>query len=179
MSLFEVIHMIESLGIENTMKVFRTVPNGPFKVLNMVAELPRNRNVHLYLVEQDHAFVSESNDEHDPVGTDSEFGNEPNIETNVESRNYPNDESIGRDTESGSEPNVETNVESKTDPNEELVGSDTESGSKPNVETNAQFGTDPNDEPVGNENEFEIECESALKMMIFLLIKRLIVKLNQ
>ncbi|KAK8649041.1 hypothetical protein V6N13_129779 [Hibiscus sabdariffa] len=154
MSLFEVIHMIESLGIENIVKVFRTVSNGPFKVfpltddndvLNMVAELPRNRNVHLYLVEQDHAFVSESNDEHDLVGSDSEFGNEPNIETNVESRNDPNDESIGRDTESGSEPNVETNVESRTDPNDELVGSDTESGSKPNVEKNAQSGTDPND----------------------------------
>ncbi|KAK8986014.1 hypothetical protein V6N11_037732 [Hibiscus sabdariffa] len=143
MPLFKVIHMIESLGIENTVKVFRAMSNGPFKVLplttnndvlNIVVELPRNRNVHLYLVEQDHAFVSEPNDEHEPqtndepepVDSDSEFGTEPNIETNVESETDPIDEQVGRDTESGSELNVDTNVESGTDPNDEPICSDTE-----------------------------------------------------
>ncbi|KAK8549320.1 hypothetical protein V6N13_008996 [Hibiscus sabdariffa] len=121
MSLFEVIHMIESLGIENVVKVFRAVPNRPFKVLpltddndvlNMVAEFPRNCNVHLYLVEQDHTFMSELNDEHEPqtndvpepAVSDFEFGTEPNIKTNIES---------------GTEPNIETNIESGTDPTDE------------------------------------------------------------
>ncbi|KAK8978639.1 hypothetical protein V6N11_055625 [Hibiscus sabdariffa] len=123
MSLFEVIHMIESLGIENVVKVFRAVPNRPFKVLpltddndvlNMVAEFPRNCNVHLYLVEQDHTFMSELNDEHEPqtndvpepAVSDFEFGTEPNIKTNIES---------------GTEPNIETNIESGTDPTDEPV----------------------------------------------------------
>ncbi|KAK8669744.1 hypothetical protein V6N13_107168 [Hibiscus sabdariffa] len=152
------------------------VPNGPLKVLpltgdndvlSMVVELSRNRNVHLYLVEQDHAFVSEPNDEHEPqkndepepVGSDSEFGTEPNIETNVESGTNPNDELVGRDIESGGEPNVETNVESGTDPNDEPIGSDTESGSEPNVETNVESGTDPNDEPIGSDTASGTECE--------------------
>ncbi|KAK8505161.1 hypothetical protein V6N12_066689 [Hibiscus sabdariffa] len=151
MSLFEVTHMIESLGIKNAVKVFRVLPNGPFKVLpftddndvlNMVVELPRNRNVHLYLVEQDHAFVSEPNDEHEPqtndvpgpVVSDSEFGTEPNIETNVESGTGLTDEPIGRDIDFGSEPNVESNAEFGTDPNDEPVVSDIESGSEPNDE---------------------------------------------
>ncbi|KAK8565158.1 hypothetical protein V6N12_058732 [Hibiscus sabdariffa] len=96
-------------------------------------------------------------------GSDSEFGTEPNIETNVESGTYPNDEPVGRDTESGSEPNVETNDESRTDPNDEPVGSDIESGSKPNVETNAESGTDPNYKPVGSDIESRIECESSFE----------------
>ncbi|KAK8576416.1 hypothetical protein V6N13_032338 [Hibiscus sabdariffa] len=180
MSLFEVIHMIESLRIKSAVKVFRAVPNGAFKVLpltddndvlNMVVELPKNRNVHLYLVEQDHAFLSEPNDEHEPqtndepqlIDSDSEFGTEPNIEINVESGTDPNDEPAGKDTESGSEPNVETNVESGTDPNDEPVGSDTESGSEPNVETNAESETDPNDETVGSDTESETKCESGFE----------------
>ncbi|KAK9010843.1 hypothetical protein V6N11_043711 [Hibiscus sabdariffa] len=180
MSLFEVIHMIESLGIKSAVKVFRAMPNGPFKVLpltddndvfNMVAELPKNRNVHLYLVEQDHAFVSEPNDEHkpqtndepEPIDSDSEFGSEPNVEINVESRTGPNDESVGRDTESGSEPNVETNVESGTGPNDEPIRSDTESGSEPNVETNDESKTNPNDETIGSDTESETKCESGFE----------------
>ncbi|KAK8669002.1 hypothetical protein V6N13_106444 [Hibiscus sabdariffa] len=156
--------MIESLGIENAVKVFRAVANGPFKVLsftddndvlNMVAELSRNRNVHLYLVEQDHVFVSEPNDEHEPqtndvpgpVVSDFEFGTEPNIETNVESGTGPTDEPVGRDIDSGSEPNVESNAESGTDPNDEPVGSDTESGSE------------SNDEHVDSDTESGTECE--------------------
>ncbi|KAL4283121.1 hypothetical protein GQ457_16G022570 [Hibiscus cannabinus] len=166
MSLFEVIHMIESLGIKSVVKVFRAVPNGAFKVLpltddndvlNMVVELPRNRNVHMYLVEQDHAFVSEPNDEHEPqtndepqlIDSDSEFGTEPNIEINVESRTDPNDEPVGRDTEFGIEPN--TNAESETDPNDETVGSDTES------ETKCESDFEEDDFSVDEEDDSETE----------------------
>ncbi|KAL4279621.1 hypothetical protein GQ457_03G018840 [Hibiscus cannabinus] len=164
MSLFEVIHMIESLGIKRVVKVFRAIPNGVFKVLpltddndvlNMVAELPRNRNVHLYLVEQDHEFVSEPNDEHEPQTND-----EPQL---IDSDSDPNYEPVGKVTESGSEPNVETNVESGTYPNNEPVGSDAESGSESNVETNVESETDPNDETVGSDTESETKCASSFE----------------
>ncbi|KAK8563432.1 hypothetical protein V6N12_035578 [Hibiscus sabdariffa] len=138
MSLFEVIHMIESLGIENAVKVFRAMTNGPFK--------------------QEHAFVSEPKPE--PVGSDSELGIEPNIEFEAQ-------------------PNVETNTESGTDPNDEPVCSDTESGTEPIVETNVESGTDPNDESVGSATESGTEGESSFEEDIFLLMKRMIMKLNQ
>ncbi|KAL4342056.1 hypothetical protein GQ457_08G016530 [Hibiscus cannabinus] len=117
------------------MSLFEVLPlTDDNDVLNMADELPRNHS-------------------------DSKFGTEPNIETNVESGTDPNDEPIGRDTTSRSKPNVETNAESRTDPNDEPIGSDTGSGSEPNVETNDESGTDPNDEPIGSDTE----CESCFE----------------
>ncbi|KAL4360690.1 hypothetical protein GQ457_04G026090 [Hibiscus cannabinus] len=100
MSLFEVIHMIESLGIKSAVIVFRTVPNGAFKVLpltddndvlNMVSELPRNHNVHL-----DYESETDPNDE--TVGSYTE--SETKCESGFEEDDFSVDEKDDSETES-------------------------------------------------------------------------------
>ncbi|KAK8521996.1 hypothetical protein V6N12_066566 [Hibiscus sabdariffa] len=162
MSMFELVDMIEILGIRNTIKVFRIASDGSNNILhvsfdsdvmNMLVDLPRTHHVHLYVVEEEIAKQTQNEPVNEHVSEDvfeqakTEFmfiepSTEPQLET------FSEDVFEQCETEHCSEhytePATEPYVEHPTEP---LAESQTESQTKPQDEPQTQPPTKPQTDP--------------------------------
>ncbi|KAK8575584.1 hypothetical protein V6N12_063255 [Hibiscus sabdariffa] len=151
MSMFELVDMIEILGIRNTVKVFRIASDGSIlpvsfdsDVMNMLLYLPRTHHVHLYVVEEEIAMQTQNEPVNEPVNehvsedvfeqAETEFMfTEPQVET------FSEDVFGQCETEHCSEhytePATEHHVEHPTEPLAE-----------PQIESQTEFQTEPQDE---------------------------------
>ncbi|KAK8575065.1 hypothetical protein V6N12_062742 [Hibiscus sabdariffa] len=165
MSIFELVDMVQNLGIKRPVKLFRIALDGAKKILplcsdgdvmNMLGDLPRNHHVHIFLVEQtfEPQFENElpTKPESEPHVIEFESVDEPHIEAEVE----PQIE-IDVETEIETEPLVEseTEIEPPVGPEIEIE--------PPAVEPESVVETEPVEPepsiepPIGPEIEIETE----------------------
>ncbi|KAL4282783.1 hypothetical protein GQ457_16G021030 [Hibiscus cannabinus] len=152
MSMFELVDMIEILGIRNIVKVFRIASDGSIlpvsfdsDVMNMLFDLPRTHHVHLYVVEEEIAKQTQNEPVNEHVSEDvfeqaeTEFMfTEPSTEPQVEtfSEDVFGQCETKHCSEHYTEPATEHHVEHPTKPLAE-----------PQTEYQTEFQTEPQDEP--------------------------------
>ncbi|KAK8543725.1 hypothetical protein V6N13_025896 [Hibiscus sabdariffa] len=165
MSIFELVDMVQNLGIKRPVKLFRIALDGAKKILplcsdgdvmNMLGDLPRNHHVHIFLVEQtfEPQFENElpTKPESEPHVIELESVDEPHTEAEVEPQIETDVE-----TEIETEPLVEfeTEIEPPVGPEIEIE--------PPAVEPESVVETEPVEPepsiepPVGPEIEIETE----------------------
>ncbi|KAK9046391.1 hypothetical protein V6N11_052279 [Hibiscus sabdariffa] len=152
MSIFEMIDMVEKLGLTYTMKIFWLVSEKPFEVkllandndlLEMVSKLPRNHYVHVYL-EEVLTACSDANVEPDcnvEVSDVGSFEHEINVEVSDVAGSFePNFNVEDNDATASFEPdfNVEVSdaaIVSDDDSLEENIGEPSEIRVEPNSDS--------------------------------------------
>ncbi|KAL4282037.1 hypothetical protein GQ457_03G025760 [Hibiscus cannabinus] len=161
MSVFELVDMVQNLGIKRPVKLFRIALDGAKKILplcsdsdvmNMLGDLPRNHHVHIFLVEQTFEPQFENELPTKPESEPHVIVDEPHTEAEVEPQ-------IETDVETEIE--IEPLVESETEI-EPPVGPEIET-EPPAVEPESVVETEPVEPepsiepPVGPEIEIETE----------------------
>ncbi|KAK8574842.1 hypothetical protein V6N12_062520 [Hibiscus sabdariffa] len=171
MSMFELVDMIEILGIRNTVKVFRIASDGSIlpvsfdsDVMNMLVDLPRTHHVHLYVVEEEIAKQTQNEPVNEHVSEDvfeqaeTEFMfTEPQVETFSEDvfGQCETENCSEHYTEPATEPHVEHPTEPLAEPQTEFQ---TEPQDEPQTQpptkpqTNPQTQTEPQAETISEAN---------------------------